>query len=138
MAEYNGKAQDDIAKARTRLDWLIEHEKRFSITQIRKKRTNTMNSWVHGAISEFMRYFVADTGNDWTYEEVKNYIKRHCCPRYEKDGVTFVKGTSKLDVKEFSEFMDRLYIWSQTEHGILLSTPDEYKRGLNAQETYNT
>lgn len=59
--------------------------------------------------------------------------------RYEKDGKDFVKSTTKLDTKEFENYLDKIRQWSMSEHGIHIPVPNEVTEEmyLELQRKYN-
>lgn len=59
--------------------------------------------------------------------------------RYEKDGKEFTKSTTKLDTKEFENYLEKIRQWASSEHGIHIPLPNEVTEELyiELQRKYN-
>jgi len=126
MAIYNLKSDFGIERAKSYLDKLITSGAKVKIEKVSGKRSTSQNSYVHVLFT----LYGLEVG--LTIDEAKGFVKRSCgWMRYDKNGHTFVKKTSDLNTKEFSQFVDWFRNWS-AQQGIYLPSADEY--GINYDE----
>ena len=111
----------DSSEAKINLRKYIEDGKKIELKVIRKKRSTTLNAYLHKIITLYAIYF------GYTLDEAKTLLKR-LCPFmiYEKNGQKFLRKTSKLNNLECSDFVSWIRNHSSKE-GLYLLTPEEYK-----------
>lgn len=86
-----------------------------------KRRSIPLNSFLHVCISIFAIEF------GYTLEEAKTLLKRECSFMiYEKNGIKFLKKTSKLDNLECSMFVEFIRNYA-SKNGLYIPDADEYK-----------
>ena len=111
----------DVKKAHSYLLKLLEGKNKIELRKITAKRTLNLNKYLHICISLFAIEF------GYTLEESKILLKRYCnFMIYEKNGVKFLKQTSKLDNKECSEFVEWIRNYSANK-GLYIPDAEEYK-----------
>ena len=108
-------------KAQRYLESLISKGAKVELKQVRKNRSNFQNRWFHAVVKEVSDY----TG--YELDETKELLKRKGGLNYTKNGHQFTKSTSRLDVKEFSEFMERIIRVCAQELDLSLPDPELYK-----------
>ena len=108
-------------KAAKYLDSLISNGATVEISQKRKTRSKWQNGWFHAVVKEVSEF----TG--YELDETKELLKRKGGLAYKKNGHTFTRSTSELDVKEFSEFMERIIRVCAQELDLILPDPELYK-----------
>jgi len=120
------KKQDE-ERAIARLEWLIIHEKKIEIKEIRKKRSLAQN----GYLQLLFMWFALE------YGETKDYVKEEIFKRginadiFRTEYVNPVTGnkrvnwksTADLDTKEMSTCIDRFRDYASKEAGIFLPEP---------------
>jgi len=145
MSIFNASKQIDQQRAKERLNYFIEKGKIFELTEKKKTRSISQNSYLHLLFS----WFAIETG--YTTEEVKQEIfKKIVNPNTFYDG-DFDKGlvtlqrwrsTADLDTKEMNLCIDRFRDYSAKEAGIYLPEPhdlsiiDEIKIKIKEHEQY--
>jgi len=124
----------DKNKASFKLDELIKSSKVIELTEKRKKRTISQNSYLHVAIS----LLAIDTG--YTLEEIKTVLKRECIfMRYKKESNVFLKRTRDLDTKELTDFIEFIIDYAG-KLGIYIPSSEEYlinQIEINKEIQYN-
>ncbi len=98
---YDLSNKHDRTLAHVYWERLLKNKKKIELRSMITKRTIDQNSYVH----VLFNLYGIEYG--YTKEEAKTIIKR-ACPfmRYEKNGNTFLKGTSDLDTKEMKNFIN--------------------------------
>ena len=125
---FNPNEIDNI-RSRERLEWLISNEKRFEIKELRAKRSNPQNAYLHLILS----FFALEVGE--TMEFIKQHVFKAVVNKdtfeYErvnqKSGKkrTALKSTSELDTKEMTDAIDRFKNWTVKKTGIRLPEANE-------------
>lgn len=111
----------DLNKFKRYSEKLLEKKSKVELKEYREYRTISQNAYFHAIIS----LFALETG--YTTQEAKTKLKRNCpFMVYEKEGERFLRGTSELNTKEFTDFTDWVRNFSVTEAGIYLPTAEEY------------
>jgi len=91
----------DKNKAFYKFNKLAEGCKLIELTEKRKKRTVSQNSYLHVVIS----IFSIEVG--YSLYEAKTVLKRECSfMRYEKEDHVFLKRTRDLNTTELAEFLE--------------------------------
>ena len=125
----------DVLRARTRLEYLIYHQRKAELTEKKDKpRTIPQNNLFHLWVS-----VVADELGYTDKEACKRDIKRTILGM--KDDVNRLTGevvkvdykTSEMTEKELSSFMDKMKTWAATDLGIYLP----YVGDPGYEEMYN-
>lgn len=118
--KFNSANLLEAKQAQTRLDYLIEHKKRFELKQIRAKRSISQNSYLHVVIALYAIHF------GHTLYEAKVDLKRMCdFMTYVKNGKMYLVQTSKQDSKELTLFIE----WVRNlagKNGCYIPTSEEY------------
>ena len=111
----------DMNRAKKKLDALIASNKVVELTEKKKKRTISQNSYMHVLFS----IYGMETG--YTAAEAKTVLKRECSNLmvYETNGEKFLKGTSELSKDECQRFIDWVINFAAMQ-GVHLPSPDEY------------
>lgn len=87
-----------------------------------KRRSIPLNSFLHVCIS----IFAIEYG--YTLEEAKTLLKRKCSFMvYEKNGIKFLKKTSKLDNLECSKFVEFIRNYA-SQQGLYIPDASEYQQ----------
>ena len=128
--KYNLSTPNDTQKAFAYLNKLKEKGAKIELKEIRKKRSNQQNRYLHLTFS----WFGAEKG--YTEHEVKQGIfKQIVNPKIFmipilKDGHSFViiRSTADLDSKELSLAIERFRNWCSIEHGIYIPEANEYEK----------
>ncbi len=91
----------DIKKAHNYLEKLIDSKCKIELKKIIKKRSVSLNSYLHVCISIYAIHF------GYTLYEAKTHLKRSCdFMIYVKNDEKYLKQTSKLDNLECSKFVE--------------------------------
>lgn len=111
----------DANKAMTWLKNAIEKGKVVDMTEKRKKRTLSQNSYMHVIFDLFALEF------GYTKKEAKDLLKRKCIElmRYEKNGEEFFRGTSDLSKDEGQVFIDWVLTFAAMQ-GCYIPSSEEY------------
>jgi len=117
--EYDTKIEAEWRKAFEYLEKLINSGARVEVKQIRKNRSKWQNKWYYVVVKQISDY----TG--YELDETKVLIKRNCGLVYENKGQVFLRSTTDLDTKEFSEFMDRVVRWAAKDVGLTIPDPKQ-------------
>ena len=111
----------DVKKGQAYIAKLIEDKSKAELSKKQENRTIKLNSYLHVCIHLYA------IGFSWTLAESKTFLKRECgFMVYEKNGVPFLKKTSKLDNLECSKFVEWIRNFSAV-HGCYIPDADEYK-----------
>lgn len=120
--------ETDQKRLLTRVQYLIEKQKKVDVTEKREKRTLSQNSYLHLLLT----WFAIETGN--TVEFVKQeYFKKLCNSdifTFEKEDrflktVQITRSSSDIDTKQMTTAIDRFRNWSSAEAGIYLPEANE-------------
>ena len=114
-------------KAFEYLESLFKKDKKVKIEAVKKLRSLSENAYMHGVV---FSVFAIDLG--WTLDEAKQYFKGLFLT-YKKDGVTFVKETSKLDTAEMEHFLECCRTHALKEHQIIIPLPNEVSDEILAE-----
>ena len=110
----------DKNKAAYKFNKLAEDGKVINLTEKRKKRSVSQNSYLHVAIT----LFAVEVG--YTIEEAKTVLKRECSfMRYEKEDFIFLKRTRDLNAKELTEFIEFIITYA-AKMFITIPSSEEY------------
>lgn len=119
--KFDFKNDIDKNKAITRINYLIENGFKCELTQIREKRTNLQNKYIHVIFGLFGIEF------GFTIDEAKTHLKRNCdFMVYTKGLDRFLLKTSDLDTKGLTDFIEWIREYS-AKQGCYLPTPEEYR-----------
>jgi len=117
---YDLSNNEDRNKAAYKFHKLAEDEKVIELTEKRKKRSVSQNSYLHVCIT----LFAIEVG--YTIEESKTVLKRECSfMRYKKDGNVFLKRTRDLDTKQLTDFIEFILDFAGSQ-GISIPSSEEY------------
>lgn len=123
---FNAEIELDRFRAKERLEWLIENQKVFELTEKKKRRSISQNRYLHLILS----WFGVEFG--YTLEEVKQEIfKKHVNPEIfyqgEKNGIVKIqewRSTASLDTGEMTTAIDRFRDFS-AKNGCYLPEPGD-------------
>ena len=111
---------EDKNKAAFKFHQLVEGGKVIELTEKRKKRSISQNSYLHVAIT----IFAIELG--YTVEEAKTVLKRDCSFMvYDKEGMLFLKRTRDLNTKELTDFIEFIITYA-AKMFITIPSSDEY------------
>lgn len=141
---YNASKPIDKQRAIQKLNYLLANGKTFELTEKKKTRSISQNSYLHLLFS----WFALETG--YTSEEVKQEIfKKIVNPNTFYDGeygdlvkIERWRSTTNLDTKEMNLCIDRFRDYSAKEAGIYLPEPhdlallDEIKLQIENNKQY--
>lgn len=118
---YDLSKQDEQRNAEFYFAKLIKENALIDLSKAKRKRSVTINRYLHVVISLFAIEF------GYTLEEAKTLLKRKCeFMVYEKRGMLFLKKTSNLDNLECSEFIEWIRNYA-SQNGLYIPDADEYK-----------
>jgi len=110
----------DKNKAAYKFHKLVEDGKVIELTEKRKKRSISQNSYLHVAIT----LFAIEVG--YTIEEAKTVLKRECSfMRYDKEDHVFLKRTRDLNTKELTDFIEFIITYA-AKMFITIPSSEEY------------
>ena len=126
---FDSNNQIDILKAKQRFEYLIKKGKIFELTEKRKRRSISQNSYLHLILS----YFAHEYGE--TLDYVKRYFFKNVCKKdvflteyantktgeMRKDW----RSSSDLDTKEMTIAIDNFIMYANKEAGIFLPSPTD-------------
>lgn len=123
---FNAEIELDRFRAKERLEWLIENQKVFELTEKKKRRSISQNRYLHLILS----WFGVEFG--YTLEEVKQEIfKKHVNAEIfyqgEKNGIVKIqewRSTASLDTGEMTTAIDRFRDFS-AKNGCYLPEPGD-------------
>jgi hypothetical protein len=121
---YNLAGEVPQQKAKAYLDKLIAKGAQVEIVEKRKPRTRNQNAYFWALMS----LFGVDTG--YTKDEASVVFKRKLGMVYEKEGQKFLRSTASLDVKEMTQYIEKVRNYSALQ-GIYLPSADEYWTNAN-------
>jgi hypothetical protein len=111
----------DVKKAKIYLDKLIDSKSKIELKKKSVKRSLRINAYLHVCITLYAIHF------GYTIDESKTLLKRLCgFMVYEKNGIKFLKKTSKLDNLECSKFVEWIRNHASNE-GCYIPDAEEYK-----------
>ena len=117
---YNLINDLEVNEAKMYLDKLISKKSQIEIVN-KKIRSIPLNSYLHVCITLYAIEF------GYTLEEAKTLLKRECSFMiYEKNGLKFLKKTSKLNNENCSKFVEWIRNYA-AKHYLYIPTADEYK-----------
>ena len=127
---YNLKNEVDVKRLLTRVQSLIEREKKVEVTEKREQRTLPQNSYLHLLLS----WFCIETGNSLDFVK-QEYFKKLCNPDifiFEKEdkflgSVKVIRSSSDIDTRQMTLAIDKFRNWSSMEAGIYLPEANEDK-----------
>lgn len=124
-------------KAKVYFDKLLLQNKKIELKVVQPNRSISQNSYLHVVISLYAINF------GYTLNEAKTDLKRLCeFMVYEKNGIKYLKETSKMNSKELSEFINWIRNYASL-NGLYIPTAEEYKENkfsidkeINNHKTY--
>jgi len=117
---YDLKKEVDCKKAETYFNKLLKDRKQIELKGLNKLRTIKHNAYLHVVISIYAIHF------GYTLKEAKTLLKRLCnFMVYEKNGVKFLKETSKMEDSELSPFIDWIRN-NASQNGCYIPSAKEY------------
>lgn len=127
----------DRKKAKVYFDKLLLQNKKIELKVVQPNRSISQNSYLHVVISLYAINF------GYTLNEAKTDLKRLCeFMVYEKNGIKYLKETSKMNSKELSEFINWIRNYASL-NGLYIPTAEEYKENkfsidkeINNHKTY--
>ena len=111
--------KQNISKAIEQLNFWFDKDLKVKIEAVRPIRSLPQNRYLHGVV-----FSVLAIEFGLTIDEVKQLLKNKFLS-YEKNGITFVKETSKLTTTELESFIDCIRTYSQIEHNCYIPKPNE-------------
>lgn len=118
---YNLSNPVDVKQAEARFKSLIKNSKEIELKEVRQKRSLKINAYLHICITLYAIEF------GYTLYEAKTYLKRQCgFMVYEKEGVKYLRQTSKLNNDECSKFVEWIRNFA-SEQGCYIPDAEEYK-----------
>ena len=119
--KYDLSSNLELNQFNTYSNKLKESRSKIELKKIGAKRSISINSYLHVCISLFAIEF------GYTLAESKTMLKRECdFMVYEKNGVKFLKETSKQSNEECSKFVEWIRNYS-SEQGLYIPDAEEYK-----------
>ena len=120
------KNQLELKKADVYYNKLVSGGFKFELKKIIKKRSLSINAYLHVCLSIYAIEF------GYTLKEAKTYLKR-ICPFmvYEKNGHKFLKETSKMNNEDCAEFVEWVRNYS-INNGLYIPDATEYKENSYA------
>lgn len=126
---YNTANDIDKQQSKDRLNWLISKGKRIEIKELRKKRSNPQNAYLHLILS----YFALEVGE--TMEFIKQvvfkttvnedlFVFERVNPKSGKKRAD-LRSSSDLNTKEMTDAIERFKNWSVQKTGIRLPEANE-------------
>ena len=119
----------DRIKAKQRFDYLIDKGKQFELTEKRKRRSISQNSYLHLILS----YFAHEYGE--TLDYVKRYFFKNVCNKdlFLTEYVNTKTGeirkdwrsSADLDTKEMTTAIDSFIMYANKDAGIFLPSPSD-------------
>lgn len=100
----------------------LPEDMKITLSPVKIKRSNNQNALFWVWCEEFGNH----TGNFKDY--IYKYFEDKFCPIVERNingEATFIKCAKKLDAKKFSEFMEKVYIWLETEADFKVEWPND-------------
>jgi hypothetical protein len=117
---YDTSKELEVNKLLSRLDALLSKKCIIELTEKKKTRTLSQNSYLHVCIA----LFAIETGNN--LDDMKHELKRSCHFMHTFDGEKFkTVRTRDLDTKGLTDFIDWIRNYASMQ-GCYIPTPDEY------------
>jgi hypothetical protein len=117
---YDTSNELEVNKLLSRLDALLSKKCIIELTEKKKTRTLSQNSYLHVCIT----LFAIESGNH--LDDAKQLLKRACHFMHTFDGEnTKTKRTRDLDTKQMTEFIEWIRRFASMQ-GCYIPTPDEY------------
>lgn len=138
MSVFDPNNPFDVEKSKTRLKWLIDHNKRFEIKEIRERRSISQNSYLHLILS----WYAQEYGETLEYIKQEVFKKKINPAIFKTEYINEKTGeirddwrsSASLDTKEMTTAIDRFRDYSSKEAGIYLPEPTDMA-ALNYIET---
>lgn len=100
----------------------------ITIAERKRKRSNSQNAFYWGPFLDVLTAAIRDEGNDYTKDEIHEYLKARFLPKR----FLVLKGkpeqtsgsTSRLTTLEFETYLERVRAWA-AEMGWVLPLPNE-------------
>jgi len=90
--------------------------------------SNPQREYIFGIIDGILQPALRDLGNDWTKEEIKDFIKQEFFYRevgYERVGLSFAKeGELAMTKEEFHMGLERLKLWAAEYLSVVIPEPE--------------
>lgn len=146
MAFYNANKPIDQQRAKERLNYFIEKGKIFELTEKKKTRSISQNSYLHLILS----YWALDYGETLEYVKLEHFKKLVNPDIFKTERVNRKTGeireawksSAELNTKEMTTAIDRFLIYVSKEAGVYLPKPsdlnyiDEIKIIVKENEIY--
>ena len=126
---FDSTSEIDILKAKQRFDYLVSKGKMFELTEKRKRRSISQNSYLHLILS----YFAYEYGE--TLDYVKRYFFKNVCNKdlflteYANTKTGEIRkdwrSSADLDTKEMTTAIDNFIMYANKEAGIFLPSPND-------------
>lgn len=146
MSIFNASKPIDQQRAKERLNYFIEKGKIFELTEKRKTRSISQNSYLHLILS----YWALDYGETLEYVKLEHFKKLVNPDIFKTERVNRKTGeireawksSAELNTKEMTTAIDRFLIYASKEAGVYLPQPsdltyiDEIKIIVKENEIY--
>lgn len=140
---YNAKNNYDCQRAKDRLKYFIENEKKFELTEKKPLRSLKQNNYLHLILS----YYALEYGEtlDYIKQNVFKIICNHDIFLTEyanrKTGIirTELRSTADINSQEMTMAIDRFRTYASKEAGIYLPAPEDlnYLEEIEKEVTNN-
>ena len=126
---FDSTNKTDLIKAKQRFDYLVSKGKIFTLSEKRKRRSISQNSYLHLILS----YFAHEYGE--TLDYVKRYFFKNLCNKElfitehinKKTGEIRKdwRSSADLNTKEMTTAIDNFIMYANKEAGIFLPSPND-------------
>ena len=126
---FDSTNKTDLIKAKQRFDYLVSKGKIFTLSEKRKRRSISQNSYLHLILS----YFAHEYGE--TLDYVKRYFFKNLCNKElfitehinKKTGEVRKdwRSSADLNTKEMTTAIDNFIMYANKEAGIFLPSPND-------------
>ena len=111
-------------QALARLEYLVTKGAVVELTEKKKQRTYSQNSYLHLILTAW--------GNELGYDldEMKQVVKMQLLPsmfQYKKRGLTLYKSTASLDTKQMTTLIDKIRLTAQERTEFYIPAPNEHE-----------
>ena len=126
---YDSNIETDVLRAKQRMDYLIDKQKQFSLTEKRKRRSISQNSYLHLILT----WFAYEYGE--TLDYVKVYFFKNICNKelflteYTNKKTGEIRkawrSSADLNTKQMTTAIDNFRDYSSKEACIYLPEPND-------------
>ena len=99
-------------------------EYEVSIKKVRINRSQSQNAYYWGVVLPYVLEAVNNEGNEWSLDELHEFLKNEFLKEFKTIIIDsterkhrIIKGTSELDTKEFTDYIDKIVRWSAEQFG---------------------